>query len=274
MVLNFILPLTRDIIRTHNKSMMILNFIDFNDKIMNDIVQFKGKNMKNKKITAIIMILLTSFFFTGCGTKLVKLKKGEEEAAISYASSVVAKYNKNQDKGYIKKAYKKSSSKKGEKKKDSNKKDDNSQNGTAKDNDSPSLSDVLSVKGVTFTGKSFEVMDEYKNSDKSFVAPLKPKEGKSYLVYKVSAKNTTGADINVDLLSQNYIYFLKVNGSNPVQNEITILLNDLSTYKGTVKAGEEQELVLLFQFDKGKLKDIKEKSLEIKKNDKTVKINL
>lgn len=220
--------------------------------------------MNNKKFTPIVILLVTSFLLTGCTTKLVKLKPKEEEAFVSYASSVVAKYNKNQDKGGIKKAYQKKD----------NKKSKGKSNLNNKHKDITDINDALSVEGITFTAKPIEIESQYTNGDKSFVVPLKPKEGKSYLVCKILAKNDTDNDIFVDFLSKNYTYKFKLNGSDTQNNETTILLNDLSTYKGTIKAKEETELVLLFQFDTNKLDDIKDKLLEMKKENKIIKINL
>ena len=89
-------------------------------------------------------------------------------------------------------------------------------------------------------------MDEYFD--------LSPTRGYEFLVLKFSVVNTTSSDMTVDLDSLGLTYKATVDGVT-ARSDKTILINDLQTYVGTLSGKEEKNLVLLFQYPKGRLSD-------------------
>jgi hypothetical protein len=236
--------------------------------------------MKKNKLSYMILLGIFVFNATACGDKLIKLSKEDEAAILAYSSAVVSRYNKNQDKGFIR--YEEEEKSKEDETKENTSDDkankdsseNNIENGetAGKDNTSSvSINDALAIEGLTFTSQGTKVVDKYTYGD---YVSLMPNSGNSYLVYTVKCKNTSSSDVNLDLLSKRYKYNFTINGTEVVANDTTILLNDLSTYQATLKPNEEVELVLLFQFSASKLSNMTNQSMEMIKGDQTIKIGL
>jgi hypothetical protein len=237
-------------------------------------------SMKKNKLSYMILLGIFVFNATACGDKLIKLSKEDEAAILAYSSAVVSRYNKNQDKGFIR--YEEEEKSKEDETKENTSDDkankdsseNNIENGetAGKDNTSSvSINDALAIEGLTFTSQGTKVVDKYTYGD---YVSLMPNSGNSYLVYTVKCKNTSSSDVNLDLLSKRYKYNFTINGTEVVANDTTILLNDLSTYQATLKPNEEVELVLLFQFSASKLSNMTNQSMEMIKGDQTIKIGL
>jgi len=238
--------------------------------------------MKKNKITVLLFLCLFTFTLTGCGTKLEKLSDEQEKAIIAYSTACVGRYNKNQNKGFIKYTEEKKSdtskdkdtsdkSSDDKKDEDSDKSKPDASTDKATKESGTSINDALKVEGMSFSSEGTQVVDKYTYGD---YVSLRPNSGNSYLVYKVKGKNASANEINVDFLSKGYKFNFTINGTEVASNDTTILLNDLSTYQATVKPGEEVELVLLFQFPSSKVTNMTSQSMEMVNGDQTIKIGL
>ncbi len=241
--------------------------------------------MNKRKIIVLFFLCIFTFSMTGCGDKLEKLSKEQEDAIIAYSTACVGRYNKNQNKGFIRYAEEKKTADKTEtetkeetseenaskSEKDSEQKDGQNNPDNATKETGTSLNDALKVEGMNFTSEGTQVTEKYTYGD---YVSLRPNSGKSYLVYKVKGTNTSQNEINVDFLSKGYKFNFTINGTEVASNDTTILLNDLSTYQATVKPGEEVELVLLFQFPSSKVANMTSQSMEMVDGDQTIKIGL
>ena len=231
--------------------------------------------MRKNKLVSLMVLGVVTFSMTACGDKLTKLSPENEKAVVAYASAVVSKYNKNQDKGFIRYEEEKKSNEdetKNETKHEDDTNNNSTNNGNNGNNESTvSINDALAIEGMTFTSQGTKVEEKYTYGD---YYALLPSSGNSFVVYTVKGKNTSSAEINLDLLSKKYKYNFIVNGTDVVANDTTILLNDLSTYQANIKPGEEVELILLFQFPKSKLNSMTNQAMEMIKNDQAIKIGL
>ena len=235
--------------------------------------------MNKRKIIVLFFLCIFTFSMTGCGDKLEKLSKEQEDAIIAYSTACVGRYNKNQNKGFIKYAEEKKTETKEEtsevdtskSENDSEQKDGQNNPDNATKETGTSLNDALKVEGMNFTSEGTQITEKYTYGD---YVSLRPNSGKSYLVYKVKGTNTSQNEINVDFLSKGYKFNFTINGTEVAPNDTTILLNDLSTYQATVKPGEEVELVLLFQFPSSKVANMTSQSMEMVDGDQTIKIGL
>ena len=250
--------------------------------------------MNKKKILFFAISVLLCFVLSGCG--MTSLTADEEEQIALYSAKMIAKYNVNQTQGisYVSdktaKQYKKDQSKKEKTQQDdvastsktdssdlsSQDASDSSKNSsgnsdakTSTDNTATkdslkeiSLTDVLGIKGISFAITGTEVVDEFKDAT-SFV--LSPTDGYKFFVVHFAVTNQTTQDIGVDLLSVKPSIYCTVNGST-VSSDSTILLDDLSTFQGTIKANEIQNMVLLFQFPQDSLGDTSGYYLKTKVN--------
>lgn len=91
--------------------------------------------------------------------------------------------------------------------------------------------------------------------------------GKKLLVVSFSATNQTEEEQVLDLFGMGGRYFASVNGSEKIEAYTTLLLDDLSTYYGTLGAGETEELVLLFEVDAQEQVD--SLALDVRQGDKS-----
>ena len=71
--------------------------------------------------------------------------------------------------------------------------------------------------------------------------------GSQLLVLKVKLTNQSSQDLAIDILAMTPAFSVTVNGEYTAAAQTTILPNDLSTYQGTLLAGESGETVLLFE---------------------------
>lgn len=115
-----------------------------------------------------------------------------------------------------------------------------------------SLTDALSIEGLTFDYKSVAAMDYYSIGGYANITPTK---GKQFLVVTYNVVNTTDADVAVDIPSTGIRFKASVGGTSNTADG-TIVPTDLSVYKGAVPAGHTQEMVLLFQMEPDSLVDL------------------
>lgn len=236
--------------------------------------------MKNKRWVICVLLIAFSIVLSGCDAKMAGLTKEEAELISLYSAKAVSKYNLNQDKGVcvVPEGEEEASGEEDAKPKDQEPAEESGDNAEAPkesgENTSSakvSLSEALGVDGITFTYQGFEVRDVYQSAD-YFI--LNPNAGRSYLILKMQAQNRQAADAAVDLLSKNATYRVSVNDSVHVMADVTILLNDLATYQGTIPAGGTQDLILLFQVETEQLANVTSVGLQVKVNGATSNISI
>jgi len=99
-------------------------------------------------------------------------------------------------------------------------------------------------------------------------------EGKTLMVLKFKIENHAQSDQKVDLLTQNVLFRITANGGYTRNTLTTMLLDDMSTYVGTLGAGEAQEVVLLAEVDDNVANSISTLMLNLKNDAKTCTIQL
>lgn len=119
-----------------------------------------------------------------------------------------------------------------------------------------SLAEFLELpEGVEISSQGYEVVQNYgDNSNASFSTAAD--EGKELLLLYFTLSNHSGTTQQIDLLSRRDNYRIVVNEKNTAGALTTLLMNDLSTYRGSLEDGTEVGLVLVFETDREKLQDI------------------
>lgn len=247
--------------------------------------------MKKKRILFFSLAVLFCFLLTGCSL-MTNLTSDEEDQIALYTAKVISKYNTKQKQGvtYISDETRQKLAKQQDSSdtdsadaSDDASSDSSSGSGSADSTDTSSgstatdegsslptisLTDAVAIDGLTLSVTGTSVSDDY-NADNIYV--LTPTSGKKYFVVTVSAVNTTGSDLTVDLRSKGLSYACAI-GDSSVSSEGTILLNDLSSYQGTIPAGGTQELILLFQFPPASLSDTSGYYLKVKSQDTVYRV--
>ncbi len=128
------------------------------------------------------------------------------------------------------------------------------------------------VKGVFLTYSGYSIATTYPDDDDVFV--INAEQGRKLLILNFRIANTSGADISVDMEKTNPHFQILLNGKNVGYTNVTWLDNDLSTFKGTVKAGDKLSMVLVKQMDSSKVKSIDSLGLIGDIGDETITFNL
>ena len=247
----------------------------------------KGANMKNRIVTC-LLVLSVSLLFTGCGPTMIDLTEEQENDVALYSAKVVSKFNINQDKGIMSlpKEDKTDSTVPAVPGDSTEKKetgDDSSTEPAAQPGDSEddtedstevvvskTLTEALDVKNISFLYRDAKVSSSYGSGD---VYDLTPDKGNELVVMRFKAVNNSSTDVKVNLFKMN-LHFSASYGSKSANSDATLLLNDLTTYEGTIKAGKSKNMVVLFQFPKGTVKDTSKIVLQETMNSTTYQIDL
>lgn len=204
------------------------------------------------------VIVIAGMLLTGCGDKMKTMTEEEEAVVVNYSAGMIRKFNTHQADGIIGLLPQETEESESQKELAADDKD-KTEDGTTQENHTdgekkePSeeqtaqgvtMTEALAVSGLEFKYEGYEVTDNYRQSDVfSMAAP----EGKTYLVLNITISNGGGQDIACDLLSKGPVFTLKLNGGNGIKNKMTILPDDLSIYKDTVRAGSKAQTFLLFE---------------------------
>ena len=228
----------------------------------------------NKRIILSIVLLCVCMGFCGCSL-MEPVSDKDMDAIAAYSAKMVAKYNTKQKDGVVfidESDELKSMAKEKEKAKanttnsTNSSKSSNSTSGNATQTTPPvALAAALGINGVDFAYQGVEVKDSYTTN----VYDMSPTTGSKFLVMKLTATNTSGQDANIDILPLSPKFKATINGSANANNDLTLMPEDLSTFKGTLKANESRDLIILFQFKDADLSNIQGTSLKCTVNGST-----
>ena len=212
--------------------------------------------------------MLMMFLLAGCGEEMYELTPEEEAIITSYAAHIVAKYNKKQPEGYtyvyeepkedepepvetvsgdeVVSGDEAVSDNEAEEPKEEPKKDDKSADEEDIENDTTQIADngsamaeALGIKGarLVYTGIQFT----------SIYDTVYPEAGNKLMILHFTLVNEKESNLKVSVLDVSPVFRASLNGANAATGDISILSDDLSTYTGTIPAGESDNVMLLFQ---------------------------
>ncbi len=99
---------------------------------------------------------------------------------------------------------------------------------------------------LEFTYNGYEICDYYPEDIGNYFV-MNAQSGYRLLVIKYQVRNLTGSDLAVTMPYGSVRYKVTMNGTE--KNALTtLLLNDLSSYRGTIAAGESTELVIVTEY--------------------------
>lgn len=224
---------------------------------------------------------------TGCG-KAIALTQEQQNLVVEYSAQSVLKHDKNYKELKVKKIKDEQETTTGTADTDSditpvtddnqdtnsgNTDSDNEQNTvTDAEANSKDMAEAIGMSPVTLTYTGMDVTSKYPDtSDTQFV--LNATEGKSLLVLKYNMTNNTASDINVPMMASDTTLKASVNGKEH-SALLTLLLDALNTYTGTISPGQSIPLVLVFQISQEEGKDIQSLNLIVKSADAKTTFNL
>lgn len=219
----------------------------------------------HKKIMAVSLVMvMVAGCLSGCAKK-VDLTEDEQNLVAEYAAQVVLKHDKNYN-GKLKEIDTEEATSKN-KETATNNVIVNTEQGTEPNSniDLKSLSDAFGFGALTVNYTGYQVLDTYPDtSDVAFV--LKSKADTRLLILKFNVSNQTENAVDVPMMSFDTTIKSTINGSESYSALVTLLMDGLNTFSGTVAAGETKELVLAFETPNSDENSINSLQLKVSKN--------
>lgn len=252
--------------------------------------------MKRKSISGLklmIMATLITVGLTGCGNQIPDMTAEQAKQIGEYAAVTLLKYDANHRSRLVDEetiaAYDKKQQEINAWKEQQNAKPEaegmkpvdktptvelNGQ--TATQQTTKSLAESFAApEGVGITYLGYKLCESYPDDGSAGeYFTLDASNGKKILVMEFAAENTTSSNIDVNFFSKTAKYSVGVADGKQYSAMTTMLLDDMSTYAGTVQAGAKQHLVLLFEVEQSVAESITDVQLYLKNDSQTYTIQL
>lgn len=242
------------------------------------------KHKLNSLIKSVAAVLVTSLALTGCSNVIPDMTVEEEQAIGEYAAFTLLKYDANHRSRLVDLSKVVEKDTKPQKPAEDTEKDPE-QGGMGPvadtpiiDNTSNSASSIEEFfelpEGISFTYQGMQTCTSYQEPGQENGFSLEATEGKSLLVLQYNVSNQSQSAQRVDLYRQSTAFKITVNGSYMRTALMTMLTNDMSTYREDLQPGETKELVLLIEIDQSMADSITSVSLEVKNESNAYTISL
>lgn len=229
-----------------------------------------GINMKKNGYLFIGMVLMM-FLAAGCGDYDTGMSEEQEKLVAEYATTILVKHSPIADRALLNEsrleteiakeeaeAVRLAKVKELEKAYLTGAEDAAQTDNTEKDNTetdavteratTQSMAQFLQESAFSIDYSSYVFCSSYpENSEEDFYMAMDATPGKQLCVISFTVSNLTDSDQELDVLQKKCRFSLKINGTDTIQAQATLLTDDLSSYKGTVPAGAKEELVLVFE---------------------------
>lgn len=241
------------------------------------------KKFGKKKSLLGAVFLAGALVLTGCGEEPYELQDNEREIIVNYAAHMIAKYNVRQPEGYryvYQQPDDESDSEEEEsletqgKETEEEQQPDRAQEDIASDSaetegggeEQPSvtLSEALGLKNIQAVYTGAELTNRYDS--------VIPASGKKLMILHVTLQNRTKKARQCDILSLLPVFRAKVNGTQEVTSELTILPENLSTWEEKIPAGGSADTIILFQVDADEISSIDQLELKVTAGEKTSRV--
>lgn len=237
----------------------------------------KGVLKMNKK--GIGILCLTAMLMAGCGSPMPNMSDENANAIGEYAAILLLKYDANSRSRLVDLSQVEALEEVEEKQEPSvQPQPEEPSSQAASEPESTPVTD-LSVSGLETAGslESFldlpdgmslvctghELCQSYQGEANPYFA-MEAAEGKELLVLHFDLQNHSGSSQEADFLSRKDNYRVTVNGSYSRTALTTMLVDDLSTYKGTLADGVTEKVVLVFEVEPEQLGNVDSISLNLK----------
>lgn len=240
--------------------------------------------MKRYKRLLFVCVAVSSMFLGGCGDSLHQLTVEEENLVVHYAAYAVAKHNIQQKDGmsgvYIpeEEIEELPSTEAEENPLDSETEGAQTLEGGDVSNEGQVVESttVLMAQAI---GHENDLFISYAGSSVSnhyvegSAYALDASAGNTFYIMKFVIANPTQTDVTLDHVTKSPTFVL-TSGEMSVSSEVTFLMSDLSTYFGTIAAGQSVEAILLFEVPEGSAESITDPALQIIIDNQTKNIKL
>lgn len=245
--------------------------------------------MKRKAVKTMAAFCAAALFCTGCGNKIPDMTQEQAQEIGEYAAGLLLRYDANYRSRLVDLAMYEAAAE--QKPEEITPVSQEPEGGMPPVADTPVISigegtngavaQASSIEqnlglpdGIAITYKGARIADSYPDTGESDIFALDAVEGKKLLVLDFMIGNQSQMDQPLDLLSINAVFNITVNGSYQRRALTTMLEDDLSSFMGTLSAGEEKNVVLIFDIAQDTASEINSIKLDIKNGATTSTIQL
>ena len=231
--------------------------------------------MKKSTIT-IISTLMCMLLLTGCGVSTLDLSEENEKIITEYAVGLLLKYDVNHHNRLVDTSVVPQVEVAPLPVETVAPPDVNSEN-LADDATEPvaekvylDIAQAIDLEGVSIQYKNYGYYDSYpvaEESDASF--SLIATENNKLLVIFFDLTNTTQETKDIDLISKNIQYKIKVNNNTNKTALTTMLMDDMGTFKDAIEPGSTAQVVLVIEVKAEEAVNVEELQLTIISGDTT-----
>lgn len=234
-----------------------------------------------KKYLCFGLAVVTAFCFTGCvKSELADLSAEDKDLYVEYVANLVLKHDKNyiDRMRYVEPAEPETTTEPAFQEptteSSQNPVNPEGQPGTEV-SDAKSMNEIFGISGLDIQPGGYEVTNAYPSNGSELGMSMQAVKGYKLLVYKLNVTNTSGSDVELNMMDSGASYKGIVNDSVRMNVQVTALLDAFNTYHGTILAGSTQELVLISQINESDTQNISSVKLNITYNGRqgTVVIN-
>lgn len=201
--------------------------------------------------------VLCVILLTGCGAVLPPMTEAQQDAIAEYAATLVMRHTRNYSSRLVDLSLYEETKPEETDAPESGGMDETADtpviDNTGNSGDAVAyqpFDPLLVPEGVLINYMGSGLLDSYPDSsDEAPYFALDAATGKKLLVMTFSLQNTTGEEKNLDINSIAPRCVVRINDVERTHVISTMLLDDLSTFKGSLAAGEEISLVLLAEVD-------------------------
>lgn len=248
------------------------------------MIKGEGKTLKMKS-NILVVCLLGTVLLSGCSfSPELMLTQEEQQLIVDYSANLLLKHSDGYHKSLVDTAAERElqaavAALRAQKQQEEADAENSSTQNNSADSESggqespyaprgeQNLAAALSQNGIEIAYDGFDVCKSYPNDSEEVGAfVLNATEGKDLVVYRFRVNNTSGEDTEVNILDQNPMFRIIVNGEERKNALKTLLLNDLGTLHDVIPAGGSVDEVLVMEVPEEYVAGIESASLLIKAN--------
>ena len=244
----------------------------------------KNTHYFKKKTAIILSVVTTALLLTACDS--LEYTEEQEDLIANYAANVVLKHDKEYKYNYVTDLAEEETSRfesetQGEETETTVVTDDGNGNGTGSSEtvigsgeNAETIAQAFGLPdGILVEYADYSVVGTYPSGDSANnVFVMKAVDNSNLLVVKFRLTNQTSQDVAVNLMQNGKKYKGIVNETKKYNAQLTLLLDALNTYEGTITAGSAQELVLVFQTQLESYDDVRNLSVSVVDDSGTEKV--
>lgn len=113
-----------------------------------------------------------------------------------------------------------------------------------------SISELVNTPDCDISYLGYELCDKYPdNADNEWLISMAAADGKKLCVLDFEITGNSGGDVVCNILDSGKSYRLIVNGSEKINESVTVLMDSFSQFNEVIPAGESKKAVLIFELD-------------------------